>query len=142
MPKKYYVSIPNEELRKLCIEKGWCDNADNSQYEKIFYANENRHYFSLDMLSVMIWICSDGYEEWQVYDILLSAKTEYYRKYFGITDDNNNGYRMYNFDDCIVESENFENLVKYINDGLSWDFDLEKIKSITDCFNMPLWESN
>lgn len=57
MNKLNKSGISNEELRKICIENGWFDNGTNSQYDKLFMANDQGA--STYELSIMIWICTD-----------------------------------------------------------------------------------
>ncbi len=63
--KKYSITTPNE-LRSLCIKKNWFTQGSNSQYEKLFYANENG--CSLEEIATIIWLCSD--EDWCRRDVL------------------------------------------------------------------------
>ena len=135
-----YVCIPDEELQNLCIEKGWCNSADNEQYEKIFHVNHERHTYTLEMLSVAIWMCSDDYED-DVYNALLDAKMEYYKKYFGIIG-NENGYRVYTDYGTIGESVSLRNVISWINDPVYADYDIEHITAITDICGDTLWEKH
>ena len=54
--KKYSVTTP-DELRSLCIRKNWFTCGSNSQYDKLFYANENG--CSIEEIATIIWLCSD-----------------------------------------------------------------------------------
>lgn len=64
--KKYSVTTP-DELRMLCIRKNWFTHGTNSQYEKLFYANEMG--CPIEEIATIIWLCSDD-EEWCRRDIL------------------------------------------------------------------------
>lgn len=57
--KKYAVTTP-EELRSLCIRKNWFTCGSNSQYEKLFYANELLA--PVEEIATIIWLCSDDKE--------------------------------------------------------------------------------
>lgn len=50
--------ITNEALRSLCINNDWFTCGTNSQYDKLFYANE--HFCPIEELATIIWLCSDG----------------------------------------------------------------------------------
>ena len=50
--------ISNEDLRALCIKKGWFTNGDNEQYERLFKRNSEGA--SIDELATIIWICSSN----------------------------------------------------------------------------------
>ena len=54
--KKYSVTT-SEELRCLCIRKNWFTCGTNSQYDKLFYANENG--CPIEEVATIIWLCSD-----------------------------------------------------------------------------------
>ena len=76
MMKKYTVTT-NENLRLLCIKHDWFTQGSISQYEKLFYANENG--FPIEEIATILWICSDS-EKWCRRDILhelKSAQEEY-----------------------------------------------------------------
>ncbi len=82
----YSITTP-EQLRTLCISKNWFTNGSNSQYEKLFYANENG--CPLDEIATIIWLCTDCEEyineygvHWCRRDIksdLLDAQNAYHR---------------------------------------------------------------
>lgn len=57
--RKYSVSDP-DTIRKACIDSGWFTDGTVSQYEKLFYANENR--WPLEKIATIIWLCSDSDE--------------------------------------------------------------------------------
>ena len=63
--KKYTITTP-EELRSLCIRKNWFTCGSNSQYSKLFYANEMG--CPIEEIATIIWLCSD--DEWCRRDIL------------------------------------------------------------------------
>ena len=50
--------IPNEDLRRLCINKDWFTEGTNKQYEKLFHANKLGA--SVETLATIIWLCSDN----------------------------------------------------------------------------------
>lgn len=54
--KKYSVTTP-EELRSLCIKKDYFTCGTNSQYDKLFYANEMGA--PIEEIATIIWLCSD-----------------------------------------------------------------------------------
>lgn len=64
--KKYTVTTP-EELRSLCIRKNWFTCGSNSQYDKLFFANEMG--CPIEEIATIIWLCSDE-EQWCRRDIL------------------------------------------------------------------------
>lgn len=49
--------MDTETLRDLCIKNNWFTCGSNSQYDKLFYMNEQG--YSVDELSLVIWICSE-----------------------------------------------------------------------------------
>ena len=63
--KEYSVTNPFE-LRKLCCQHDWFTCGTNSQYDKLFYANENGS--SIEEIATIIWLCSD--EECRRADVL------------------------------------------------------------------------
>lgn len=54
--KMYSVTTP-EDLRSLCIRNNWFTCGSNSQYDKLFYANENG--CPVEEIATIIWLCSD-----------------------------------------------------------------------------------
>lgn len=50
--------ISNEKLRTLCIKNNWFTEGSNSQYAKLFYANDMG--CNLEELVTIIWLCSDA----------------------------------------------------------------------------------
>ena len=66
----------NEHLRRLCIKHNWFTEGTNTQYEKLFYANQNGA--SVEELATIIWLCSDG-EQHCRRDILAVLKKEHER---------------------------------------------------------------
>ena len=70
MERNYTVTYP-EELRHLCIKNNWFTEGSNSQYEKLFYANENG--CPIEEIATIIWVCSDS-EKWCRRDILAELK--------------------------------------------------------------------
>lgn len=72
--KKYVVTTP-DELRSLCIRKDWFTCGTNSQYDKLFYANENG--CTLEELATIIWVCSDDVSPREILEELTAVKDEY-----------------------------------------------------------------
>ena len=70
----YEVTYP-ERLRNLCIENGWFSSGDFSQYEKLFFANENG--FELMQIATIIWLCSDGIPYGNIYSALCRERKLY-----------------------------------------------------------------
>ena len=70
MERNYTVTYP-EALRQLCIKNDWFTEGSNSQYEKLFYANENG--CPIEEIATIIWVCSDS-EKWCRRDILAELK--------------------------------------------------------------------
>lgn len=77
------------KLRQLCIKNDWFTCGTNEQYEKIFMYNASlagiRDYptlSELEVLSYMIWICSDDkFTQQSILDILVEETTkEAYKK--------------------------------------------------------------
>ena len=81
MAMKVYSTIPTEELRELCIKNDWFTCGSNAQYEKMFYANENRA--SLDEIVTIIWLCSDNVRRIDIRDEILNARHEFLKRLFG-----------------------------------------------------------
>ena len=74
----YSVTTP-EDLRSLCIRKGWFTGGSNRQYEKLFFANEIG--LPLSHIATIIWICSS--DEWSrrsILDELFQAHIDYKRR--------------------------------------------------------------
>ncbi len=69
--RKVYSTVPTDELRALCIKNDWFDCGTNEQYDKLFYANENRA--SIEEIATIIWLCSDDVRRKDVLDTLLEA---------------------------------------------------------------------
>ena len=61
--------ISNETLRRLCIKNNWFEEGTNSQYDKLFYMNENGA--AIEQIATVIWLCSDS-EEHTRRDIILT----------------------------------------------------------------------
>lgn len=61
-----YVTIPNTNLRELCIEQDWFTCGTCEQYDKLFLMNESGAL--LDEIATIIWLCSD--DSWLRQDIL------------------------------------------------------------------------
>ena len=75
--EKTYTVTTNEELRLLCIRNNWFTQGSINQYDKLFYANENR--CPIEEIATIIWLCSDE-EEWcrrHILDELQKARAEY-----------------------------------------------------------------
>lgn len=63
---KNYTITTKENLRQLCIRNSWFTCGTNTQYEKLFYANE--HGCPLEEIATIIWLCTD--KNWCRRDIL------------------------------------------------------------------------
>lgn len=62
------MKLSNETLYRFCNEYQWFTSGDCTQYEKLF--EKNRQGASLETLATIIWLCSVGYEEKQILEIL------------------------------------------------------------------------
>ena len=81
---KIYTVTTTENLRKLCIDNNWFTCGTNRQYEKLFYANENR--CPIEEITTIIWLCSDDeVTRRDILDALRIARIEYYATFFNIT---------------------------------------------------------
>jgi hypothetical protein len=72
---KQYTVTTTDNLRMLCIRNNWFEEGTNTQYDKMFRANESGA--SIEEIATIIWLCSDE-EQWARRDIL--AKLEEARK--------------------------------------------------------------
>ena len=72
--KKYSITTP-DELRMLCIRKNWFTCGSNSQYDKLFYANENG--CPIEEIATIIWLCSDEDCRRDILEELTVAHEEY-----------------------------------------------------------------
>lgn len=52
------MTINNHTLYRLCNDNNYFTCGDNSQYEKLFTANENNA--SKKELALIIWVCSEN----------------------------------------------------------------------------------
>lgn len=66
-----------EDLRELCIKNNWFTCGSNKQYERLFYANSNN--FTLDQISIIIWICSMTDNRREITEELIRAQKNYER---------------------------------------------------------------
>lgn len=62
------MKISNEKLYYLCNKYQWFTSGDNRQYELLFKLNKDGA--SLEKLATIIWICSTGYDEQTILEIL------------------------------------------------------------------------
>ncbi len=62
------MKISTETLYRLCNKYQWFTSGDCTQYEKLFA--KARQGASLETLATIIWLCSVGYEEKQILEIL------------------------------------------------------------------------
>ncbi|CDD23420.1 putative uncharacterized protein [Firmicutes bacterium CAG:345] len=62
------MKISTETLYRLCNKNQWFTSGDCMQYEKLF--EKARQGASLETLATIIWLCSVGYEEKQILEIL------------------------------------------------------------------------
>ena len=60
------MEISTEKLYRLCNK--WFTSGDCRQYEKLF--ERNKQGASLETLATIIWLCSSGYEEKDILEIL------------------------------------------------------------------------
>ena len=74
--KEYVITYP-EILRELCIKNNWFTCGSNEQYERLFYANQNG--FTIDQISIIIWICSKTDNRREITEKLIKARKEYDR---------------------------------------------------------------
>lgn len=72
---KNYTVTTFENLRRLCIEKGWFTCGTNEQYEKLFYANE--HGATIDEIAMIIWVCSEDFSFTSIHDELFIEHLNY-----------------------------------------------------------------
>lgn len=79
--KKYSVTNPGE-LRSLCIQNDWFTCGTISQYDKLFYANENG--YPIEEIATIIWLCSD--EECRRADILEILEKAYQNHIMNVID--------------------------------------------------------
>ena len=50
-----------EDLYRLCNEKNWFTRGSNSQYSDMFDMAKDLEAFTIRDLSMVIWICSEGF---------------------------------------------------------------------------------
>lgn len=62
------MKISTDKLYHLCNKYKWFTNGDNKQYRKLF--ERCKQGASLETLATIIWICSDGYDEQLILNIL------------------------------------------------------------------------
>ena len=62
------MKLSNKTLYRLCNEYQWFTGGDCRQYEKLF--ERNKRGASLETLAIIIWLCSLGYEEKDILEIL------------------------------------------------------------------------
>lgn len=74
MEHKYTVTTPTE-LYSMCCKNGWFKKGTNSQYEKLFYANEGN--MTIEEMALIIWLCSED-DIIDIYDELLAANIRYH----------------------------------------------------------------
>lgn len=72
------MKITNEKLTRLCIKHQWFTEGTNTQYDKLFYANEMG--CPLDEIVTIIWLCSDS-EKWCRRDIKYELERATKEKY-------------------------------------------------------------
>ena len=71
-----FSTLPNDKLRRLCIEQNWFNDASNSQYNRLFEANENDEN-TLDDIVSMIFICTDNTDKYTIKKVLDNRIREY-----------------------------------------------------------------
>lgn len=62
------MKLSTYKLYELCNKYQWFTNGDNIQYEKMF--DRNSQGASFETLATIIWICSIGWDELDILDIL------------------------------------------------------------------------
>ena len=62
------MKISTDKLYKTCNKYQFFTNGDIRQYEKLF--ERNKEGTSLKTLATIIWICSNGYSENEIFQIL------------------------------------------------------------------------
>ena len=62
------MKISNDNLYYLCNKYQWFTGGDNRQYNLLFDCNKQGA--SLERLATIIWICSVGYDEQYILEIL------------------------------------------------------------------------
>ena len=62
------MKISNEKLYYLCNKYQWFTSGNNRQYNLLF--DLNKRGASLETLATIIWICSQGYDEQTILEIL------------------------------------------------------------------------
>lgn len=62
------MKISTDKLYGLCNRHQWFTNGDCIQYRMLF--DRNRQGASLETLATIIWICSDGWNEQDILEIL------------------------------------------------------------------------
>lgn len=62
------MKISNDKLYCLCNRHKWFTNGDCIQYRMFF--ERNKQGASLETLATIIWICSDGWDEQKILEIL------------------------------------------------------------------------
>lgn len=87
----YSITTP-DELRALCIKNNWFTRGTNTQYERLFEANEAD--CSIEEIATIIWLCTDCENiinkygtHWSRKDILAELK-EAQNKYFSLKEYN------------------------------------------------------
>ena len=58
--KNYMFPLTREEVRSLCIRRGWFTSGTSSQYEKLFRLVDDGA--DLETLARLVWLCSDEVE--------------------------------------------------------------------------------
>lgn len=62
------MKISTDKLYQLCNKYQWFTSGDNRQYDLLFKLNKDGA--SLEKLATIIWICSTGYDEQHILEIL------------------------------------------------------------------------
>ena len=81
------MKLTTTDVYELCNKHQWFTCGDIRQYEKMFdYVREHEIYASstdkISKLSTMIWICSNGFSEEEIYDALYKKALENKGVYF------------------------------------------------------------
>lgn len=72
--KKYGITTPNE-LKELCVDNGWLQEATFNQFRKVFAANNAC--CSVSTIALMIWMCSPDADIMDIKESLTQVHKEY-----------------------------------------------------------------
>ena len=132
-----YAITSNEALRELCIKNDWFSCGTNSQYEKLFYANDQG--FSIEEIATIIWLCSDNRDKSDILEELIKARLDFWSKYFMLDPEQN--YQMWCTYGCILESS-FSGLIDTLLDPDDEDYTFDTLTKFTDLTGKTVWEAD